>query len=98
LGGDHEDVVILLILTDFGEQLAIPGLLDLVKNLLHCFGVGRGDCRPSRDGEPPFSTTWRVAPGDLLVGRSNLREDPAQNVNLLLDRLGSCAAGGVAVV
>ncbi len=120
LGGDHENVVILLLACELLEhglrlgrlaqtlvhdlavtvvaELAVPSLLDRVEHLLHCLGVGRSDRLPLRDGEPSFGVLRHLALSELLVGESDTREDLAQNVALLRDRLRASVAGEVAVV
>jgi len=120
LGGDHEDVVILLLVSELLEhrlrlgrlaqtlivdlavtvvvELAVPDLLDRVEYLLHRFGVGRSDRLPLRDGEPPFGVLGHLALGELLVGEPDTREDLAQDVALLRDRLGLRVAGEIAVI
>lgn len=120
LGGDHEDVVILLFVAKLLEhrlrlgrlaqtlvrdlavtvvvELAAASLLDRVEHLLYRPVVGRGDLLPLWDGEPSFGVLRHFTLCELLVGEPDAREDLAQNVRLLRDRLGLLVAGEVAVV
>jgi len=79
-------------------ELAVAGLLDRVEHLLHGFAVGRRDRLPLWDGEPSFGIGRDLTFRELLVGESDTREDLAQNVRLLRDRLGLAVTGEVTVV
>lgn len=78
-------------------ELSATGLLDRVEHLLHGFAVGRCDRLPLRDGEPSFGIGRDLTFRELLVGESD-REDLAQDIALLRDRLGLAVPREVAVV
>ncbi len=78
-------------------ELPVTSRLHRVEHLLDRFGVGRSDRLPLRDGEPPLGVLRHFALGELLVGEPDAREDLAQDIALLRDRLGLRVAREVAV-